>query len=303
VQDSQFRSIFVGGVKLIEPLLQVLIEKDFGLQAIFCPSAKSCTNSDFMDARTVIKDRLPCHVYDDINSENNIKLLRSYRPTVIYVIGISQIVKKRLLDIPIQGVLGGHISKLPENRGSNPIIWTIANGLKESALSLIWLDSGIDSGAVAEQREFKINNHENAGDVYEKVGKLYAEIFEDSLLPSFHVGHFPSQSQKNSNHSNRWRRRRYEDGVVDWRMSARRIHNLVRALYHPYPGASFINKNIEYKIWKSEIRKANPKYEPGRILEINTMNNTITVKAGEDAICLVDHSFDIKIAAETNYLS
>ena len=302
MNSNNYRSIFIGGIHLVAPLLKTLLKHDFGLKAVFCPNKNYCSNSDYLDLTTIVEEDVPCHIYDDVNSVENISLIASYKPTVIYAIGISQIINKQILNIPSFGVLGGHISMLPENRGCSPLIWTIANGLTESALSLIWLDKGIDSGKIAEQRKFTIEEHENAFDIYSKVSLLYSSIFEHSLLPKFHKSIFPATPQEFSNISNRWRKRSFKDGVIDWRMSAKRIHNLIRALHHPYPGASFFHNNVEYKVWNSEIKKANEKFEPGKILDINISRNVVTIKAGDNALCLLKHNLDLNTLKINSYL-
>ena len=99
-------------------------------------------------------------------------------------------------------------------------------------------------------------------------------------------GHYQKFSQDHSK-ANTWRKRGKNDGVIDWRMSAQTIHNLVRGLAKPYVGAHFNIKNKAVKVWKTEIVDCIEKnIEPGKVLEANTLGTV--VKAGEDAIRLTE---------------
>ena len=286
----EYSSVFVGGVKLSGAILETLIEKDSGLRAVFCPTKEaSSSNHDYLDLRPLAKG-LDFHYYDDVNSSETLARIKSYKPDVAYVIGTSQILKKELLSIPKIGVLGGHIAMLPYNRGCNPIIWAIANGLTHSGLTMIWLDQGVDTGDIAAQREFDIKLDETATEIYAKVVALYQDMLGNELIPLFHRNSFPRRSQPKGP-TNYWRRRKPSDGFIDWRMSATRIQNLVRALCPPYPGAEFKYKGVFHKVWRAEICAAQENRVPGEVLDIN--EESFMVKAGEGAIWIREHKFDL----------
>ncbi|MDC1214679.1 hypothetical protein N8000_09470, partial [Rhodospirillales bacterium] len=87
-----------------------------------------------------------------------------------------------------------------------------------------------------------------------------------------------------------WRKRNQDDGCIDWRMPAEGIRNLIRALASPYVGAHCIFQSREIKIWKAEVVPATQDIEPGRVMSINS--DALTVKAGIDALRLLEHEFD-----------
>ena len=92
-----------------------------------------------------------------------------------------------------------------------------------------------------------------------------------------------------------WRKREQRDGVIDWRMSAVGIHNLVRALSHPYVGAEFLVGSVTIKVWRSEVvtEAIAEDIEPGKVLSVS--QSGVLVKAGDGAIMLRalhgDHDF------------
>ena len=92
--------------------------------------------------------------------------------------------------------------------------------------------------------------------------------------------------KQNDSQSNTWRKRSDKDGRIDWRMSARAIHNLVKAITKPYPGAYFKYENERIIVWKSTVIPGiNKNIEPGKILWIS--KNGPVVKCGEESIQLL----------------
>ena len=88
------------------------------------------------------------------------------------------------------------------------------------------------------------------------------------------------------------RKRSYSDGVIDWRMDANAIFNLVNSLSYPYPGASFYYKKREYKLIKAKIIKSILKIEPGKV--IKKMNQKPIIKCGNNALKLLKTTPAIK---------
>jgi methionyl-tRNA formyltransferase len=284
-----FSSVFVGGVQLSGEILRCLMKIDTGLKAVFCPTREAASkNSDYLDLKP-LSGQLPFHYYSDINEPSTVDAIASYHPDVVYILGTSQIIREELLSVPKNGILGGHIALLPNNKGCNPIIWAIANGLKKSGVTLIWLNNGVDAGDIAAQREFEIAPEETSTDIYSKVSRMYQTMMEEDLIPQFLKGHFPRIHQPQGTF-NYWRRRKPADGCIDWRMSANRIHNLVRALNPPYPGADFDYKGESYRAFRTEVDAAEENRIPGEVLSIE--GKDILIKAGEGAVWLREHELD-----------
>lgn len=92
--------------------------------------------------------------------------------------------------------------------------------------------------------------------------------------------------------ANVWRKRRLEDGCIDWRMQDEAIYNLVRALSYPYVGAHLIRDGKPISVWKAEIGPSLPiNIEPGRIMDVR--GRDILVKCYTGSVWLLEHGFDI----------
>ena len=106
----------------------------------------------------------------------------------------------------------------------------------------------------------------------------------NELMPALKNGTFRKVKQSITK-SNFWRKRSFNDGIIDWRMSSIAIYNLIRALSKPYCGASFIYKDQSIKVWEAKIHNQfSINDEPGKIIAITNQN--IVVKTADGAIKL-----------------
>ena len=203
----------------------------------------------------------------DINSEENIQILKEKRLDVLFVIGWSQLVKKEILDIPYMGCIGIHPTKLPEGRGRAPIPWTLIKGMKKSAVTIFFLDEGADSGNIISQKDFYISINADAKSLYKKVLDIHIELINE-VLPKILNNNIDSYPQDNTK-ATYWKKRKPEDGIIDWNKPTIELYNWIRGLTHPYPGAFTFYNDKKIYIWKAEaigISKDNLEEEPGKII-------------------------------------
>lgn len=202
---------------------------------------------------------------------------------VIYCFGWSHIISEELLTLVPKGIIGFHPTKLPENRGRHPIIWALALGLNETGSTFFKIDKGVDSGDIISQRTVFIKDEDNAKSLYRKITMTALEqIKEFSLQLRDNSEVFIPQ---NNVDASQWRKRSVKDGLIDWRMEAKTIYNLVRALDEPYIGAEFIYKDQACKVWKAIVFKktVNKSIIPGSVLKVS--DHDVLIKcAGTSAI-------------------
>ena len=223
---------------------------------------------------------------NDGSKINSIKILRwikKRKPDIIFCIGWSQLLKKKLLNIAPKGVIGYHPSDLPKNRGRHPIIWSLALGLKNIGSSFFYMDSKADSGRIISKKMIKIKKDSNSYSVYKDLIKIGKKQIRE-IISKIKDNKLYSSLQKNSE-SNYWRKRSDIDGKIDWRMSADNINNLVKALTKPYPGAYFFLKEKKITVWKSKVINLNARnLEPGKIVRFN---KDLIIKCGNKALKII----------------
>ena len=289
--------LFIGSVEYSAYCLNALLEMGIDIVEIMCPYREaSAFNSDYCDLSAVTKKfGRNVHYFKKIRDE--VAFIAEKKPDVIFVLGLSQIISKDILEIPVYGCIGSHPALLPQNRGRHPLIWAIANGLRKSGITLFWLDEGVDSGDIWGQREFSIETNDDAASVYEKIKKLSVEMLKTNI-PELERGIIKRIPQDHSQ-ATYWRKRTSKDGEIDWRMSGKKIYDLVRALASPYVGAHCVYRGKEAKIWKVVVIEDDNRFqnlEPGKIIFADDGN--IRVKTGDGIIELIEHEIDLQSGEE-----
>jgi len=282
------RIIFIGTVKFSLKALEKLIDIKANLVGV-CTKKKSNFNSDFSNLVPLCVDNeIPFRYVDNVNSEDSVNWISELSPDIIFCFGWSSLIKKELLSLAPMGVVGYHPTYLPKNRGRHPLIWALVLGLKKSASTFFFMDERADSGDILSQVEFDIIYEDDAYTIYERITSIAMSQIE-SFVPKLENKEYKKIKQDN-NVMNLWRKRTKRDGVIDFRMNADAIYNLVRALTKPYGGATIQYNDEDIVVWKVEVVKIDMgNIEYGKILEIK--DNKILVKAYDNAVMIVKHEF------------
>ena len=287
------RIVFIGSVLFSKFLLSHLIKKNYNIVGVQT-KRRSNFNSDHFNLKTIcVSRKIPCRYTNNINSKNSVKWLKKLKPDLILCLGWSNLLKKGVLNIPPYGTIGFHPTKLPLNRGRHPIIWTLALGLRETACTFFYMNQKADAGKIIVQKKIKIYKNDNATTLYKKI-IMNSKKLIDNFLPNLKKKNNTNFDYINLKSSNYWRKRSFLDGEIDWRMSAKNIHNLVKSLSYPYPYAHFIFNKKVIKVIKTKIINNNFKnIEPGKI--IKNKNKKLIVKCGENSIQLLKTLPKIKV--------
>jgi methionyl-tRNA formyltransferase len=245
-------------------------------------------NSDFAPLDELAREAgIPFLATKKINSQETVAWIKGLRPDVGFCFGWSQLIAAEAIAVPRLGIVGYHPAMLPQNRGRHPLIWALALGLQETGSTFFFMDEGADSGDILSQRRLPILTDDTAGSLYARMTKTaLAQISE--FLPQLESGNFGRCPQDEAL-ANVWRKRTIEDGRIDWRMPAGNIHNLVRALAPPYPGATIRVDGSDIPVRKSEVLDTfvPNNLEPGRVLDVD--RRAVSVVCGIGAIRLLDH--------------
>lgn len=277
--------VLIGTVNFSQEMLISLIESGENIVGVVTADNKN-VNSDYADLGLTCQIyNIPCLTTADVNSLDSINWIKILKPEIIFCFGWSKLIQKRLLELPPMGVIGYHPAALPKNRGRHPLIWALVLGLKKTASSFFIMDEGADSGDLVSQEEIIINDDDDAGSLYEKVVNT-ARNQLISLVPMIKNKSFFKKHQ-DPLMANFWRKRETVDGIIDWRMSAAAINNLVRGLAKPYVGAEFLYHNDHYKVWASRVHVGleYENIEPGKVVEVK--NKKMIIKCNIGAIELL----------------
>ncbi len=179
---------------------------------------------------------IPAITPDNPNTPEVIAQIRALQPDFFFSFYYREMLKRELLEIPRHGALNMHGSLLPKYRGRVPVNWAIIHGETETGATLHYMTEKPDNGDIVAQQAVPILPNDTALQVFQKV-TVAAEMALNACLPDLLAGRAKAVKQDLTK-GGYFGGRKAEDGVIDWSLSAQAIHNLVRAVAPPYPGAT-----------------------------------------------------------------
>jgi methionyl-tRNA formyltransferase len=215
------RALIAAGIDV--PL--VLTHEDDPAEAIWFDSV----------ARTAAEYDIPTISPADPNAADVVERVAACKPDFLFSFYCRSMLKAPLLALPYRGALNMHGSLLPKYRGRVPVNWAIIHGEIETGATLHYMLDQADSGDIVAQQAVPILPDDIAKEVFDKV-TVAAELALSRVLPALLAGNAPRIKQ-DASASTYYGARKPEDGKIDWSKSAIAIHNLVRAVAPPYPGA------------------------------------------------------------------
>lgn len=179
---------------------------------------------------------IPVITPDNPNTPELVEKIRALQPDFFFSFYYREMLKRELLGIPQRGALNMHGSLLPKYRGRVPVNWAIIHGETETGATLHYMTEKPDNGDIVARQAVPILPNDTALQVFQKV-TVAAEMALNDVLPALLAGTAPKVQQDLSK-GGYFGGRKAQDGVIDWSQSAQQIHNLVRAVAPPYPGAT-----------------------------------------------------------------
>jgi len=178
---------------------------------------------------------IPVIAPEDPNDPAVVAELAALAPDFLFSFYYRQMLKAPLLALPRAGAWNMHGSLLPRYRGRVPVNWAIIHGERETGATLHRMLEKPDAGGILAQQAVPILPDDTAADVFYKV-TLAAEMALDRVLPELLAGRALERPQDLASGSY-FGGRKAEDGRIDWTRPAAEVHNLIRAVAPPYPGA------------------------------------------------------------------
>jgi methionyl-tRNA formyltransferase len=200
----------------------------------------------------------------DPNGASVISKLESVDADLFILGGYGMILGKRCLRIPKMHCINLHGGKLPEYRGSSPMNWALINGEKEVGISIIEVDSGIDTGNVLSECSKKIDSQTTIADLHQWANAQFPELLQ-SVITKIKEGSLVLRKQDDAL-ACYYPRRFAEDGFILWdQTNCIDAHNKIRALTQPYPCAYSYLGDRKVKFISSKIPAFSFRGEAGRI--------------------------------------
>jgi methionyl-tRNA formyltransferase len=184
-----------------------------------------------------------------------IEEIRDLSPDVIVVAAFGQILPKALLDIPRLGCINVHASLLPKYRGAAPIQWAVINGDRETGVTTMAMDVGLDTGDILEQKKVLLDPKETGGSLFDRLAAAGAELIVSTLAKAEKGTLDPvKQNDAEATHVGMLTK---EMGDIDWSKDARSIECLIRGL-NPWPTAYSFLADQQIRIFAADVLPDDP---------------------------------------------
>lgn len=219
--------------------------------------------------------------------------LESYNADAFVVVAYGRIIPRELLDMPKKGCINVHGSLLPAYRGAAPIQWAVIDGLKETGVTTMLMNEGLDTGDILRQYRCELSPDETGGSLFDKLAVIGADAIVDTLADIDDITPVP-QGDTTTDYA---RMLSKADGKIDWSRPAHEIERLIRGL-DPWPSAySTVNGKL-IKIWSALVTDAEG--EPGEVV-IND-GKKLAVACGDKALMLNEVQLEGKKRMSTDAL-
>ena len=225
-----------------------------------------------------------------MKDEEVIDKIKEVNPDLIVVVAYGKILPKEIIDIPKYGIINVHSSLLPKYRGASPIHSAILNGDKESGVSIMYIEEGLDSGDVILKETCEITEDDTLGTLHDRLKELGA-IGLEKALKLIEAEEVKAEKQDDSK-ATFVKPITKEQAKIDWNNAKEVIFNQIRGL-NPFPGAYTHNeKNENIKIYKSEKLEKEYDGENGTVVEMTKKGPVVKVANG--ALRLLEIKFEGK---------
>ncbi len=283
--------VFFGTPPVAAKILASLFETEHEIVAVISRPDKPKGRSKKL-APTAVKEYIQLHHPDvplyqptKVSSEESISLIRSFEPDLFVVVAYGAILKQNLLDVPKLLPINIHFSLLPKYRGAAPMQRSIMTGEKETGVTFMAMDAGMDTGDILRVEKIPLEENQTLQELELALTKLSRTTFP-RFLQDLEEGKIERHVQKHelATHAAKIEKK---DCKIDFSQSAEIIHNQIRAL-NPAPGAfttvEIQGKSLRLKILRTQV--VNGSGHPGQITSYTP--NEFTVSCGRKSLQIFD---------------
>ncbi|MBO8158518.1 methionyl-tRNA formyltransferase [Thermosyntropha sp.] len=281
------RIVFMGTSDFAVPSLKKLVEEGYDIAGVVTQPDRPKGRGNKIIPPPVkeiaLLNDLPVYQPENIKKIEAVEYIKSWEPELIVVVSYGQILPKTLLELPPLGCINVHASLLPFYRGAAPIQRAIMDGRKETGVTTMFMEEGLDTGDIIMQLKVPIEENITHGELEAILAWKGADLLIKTIK-SLKSEKIKRQKQDGSK-ATYAAMLTYADEIIDWNKPASAIHNQVRAL-SPKPGAyTTIGKN-KIKIFKSRIAEKDTEGKPGTILTVN--KDSFIVQTGKGSLEILE---------------
>ena len=278
--------VFMGTPEFAVPCLQSLLDEKFNVIGVFTqpdkPKGRGYVLTPPPVKELALKYSIPIFQPEKMRDGEAFNYLKKLNPDLIIVVAYGKILPKEILNLPKYGCINVHASLLPKYRGAGPIQWSVINGEKETGVTTMYMDVGLDTGDMIINNSLEIGENETAGELHDRISLLGAKTLIETLklLQKNEIVR-TKQDDSNATYAPMLDKKLCE---IDFSEDAKKIHDLIRGL-SPWPVAVTKFEGKTLKIHRSLYITKDVNATPGEVIE---NNGKIVVSCGKGCIEILE---------------
>lgn len=282
---DKMRIVFMGTPDFAVGALEALVEAGHEIAAVITQPDKPKGRGKEMQQTPVktcaLKHGIEVFQPVKIKDAEAVEVLRSYRAELFVVAAFGQILSREILEMPPYGCVNIHASLLPKYRGAAPIQWAILEGEKETGVTIMQMNEGLDTGDMLTKVVVPIEDKDTGESLFDKLAEAGAKLLIETI-PMIEAGTVTPVPQEDSL-STYAKMIKKEMGRIDWQKDAVVLERLVRGM-NSWPSAYTYFQKKTLKVWEAYVEVQEKEAVPGTITEVT--KNAIKVQTGKDLLVL-----------------
>ena len=263
MNKNEAKVLFMGTPEIARGCLEQLISDGYNVIGAFTREDKPVGRKQIMTPPPVkvcaMEHDIPVYQPKTLKGEAT-EIITQLNPDIIVVVAYGRILPKAVIDVPKYGCLNLHVSLLPQYRGAAPIQWALINGDKQTGVTVMHIDEGLDTGDIIDVLPIEIGENETQEELFsdvEEKGKVFLSKICEKVLNGT-----ASRTPQDHSKATLAPPLTKEMALFDFNNCAQVIHNKVRG-QNPWPSAHFIYGDKKVKVIKTKLAQGSGK--PGEI--------------------------------------
>jgi methionyl-tRNA formyltransferase len=284
---QRHRVVFMGTPEFSVPALEALHVGGHEIALVVTRPDKPKGRGRKLDAPPVKKAALrlglPVVQPPSLRDESARQALKASQADFFIVVAYGHILTEAILGMPARGCINVHASLLPKYRGPAPIHWAVINGDRQSGVTTMLMDKGLDTGDILMKATEPVAAGDTAGTLHDRLAVLGARLLCQTL-DAFAAGTIRRTPQEHSQATYAPLLKK-SDGLIDWQKPATLIESFIRGM-NPWPGAFTFRGGRRLKVFRAEEAPAAAAAPPGTVMK--AFAHELTVATGQGALAILE---------------
>ena len=217
-------------------------------------------------------------VFQPTTLKDQVELIRSFNADIMIVVAYGMLLPQEILDIPPLGCLNIHASLLPRWRGAAPIQRAIEAGDRQTGVSIMRMELGLDTGPVYNMLSLDISEFDTSQSMHDRLAQLGAKGICDTLLALENDPTLLPKPQDDTL-SNYAKKITKAEAELDWSKSAKELHQQLRA-FIPWPVSQTQHQGTRLRVWQASVLESNSSATPGTIIASSDLGVDVACSSG-----------------------